>query len=73
MVTGSRKRSLRVIPSPPLCLPLNAPDSAVAGQTVTVDWQGPNYDLDYLSVANPGDRGSRWRCPIRPAPMNCAT
>lgn len=34
---------------------LDAPDTAAAGETVRVDWVGPNYDLDFLSVGIPGE------------------
>ena len=34
---------------------LDAPDAATAGSTITVAWQGPGYDGDYLTVVMPGD------------------
>ena len=34
---------------------LVAPKSAVAGSTVEVAWEGPDYQNDYLSVTNPDD------------------
>lgn len=33
---------------------LQAPDTAVAGSVVTVEWNGPDYDLDFISVAEAG-------------------
>jgi len=36
---------------------LQAADTANAGDTVTVDWTGPNYERDYISVAAIGARG----------------
>ncbi len=35
------------------------PDTAIAGETLMLDWVGPDYHLDYLSTANPGDRGGQ--------------
>ncbi len=39
---------------------LMAPDEAVAGSSVVVDWTAPNYDRDYLVIAVPGDRDSKY-------------
>lgn len=36
---------------------LDAADSAVAGATIAVDWQGPNAKSDYISVSRPDDNG----------------
>jgi len=36
---------------------LTAPDTAEAGSTVQVGWDGPNYDNDYITVSKPGDDG----------------
>ncbi|MDA7426879.1 VWA domain-containing protein [Primorskyibacter aestuariivivens] len=36
---------------------LEATDSAPAGATIPVTWDGPDYHRDYISVARPGDRG----------------
>lgn len=33
-----------------------APDAAIAGETVLVGWEGPDYDRDYIAVAKPGER-----------------
>ncbi len=40
---------------------LDAPLTAVAGSNVAVRWSGPNYDRDYISVAEPGSRDSAYR------------
>ncbi|RYH12371.1 hypothetical protein [Tropicimonas sp. IMCC6043] len=34
---------------------LAAPDSAVAGSTIPVQWTGPGKDSDYISVGRPGE------------------
>ncbi|MFQ5439585.1 MAG: VWA domain-containing protein, partial [Paracoccaceae bacterium] len=36
---------------------LDAPDTALAGSDVKVAWTGPDYALDYISVAEPGSDG----------------
>ncbi|MEM9050013.1 MAG: VWA domain-containing protein [Pseudomonadota bacterium] len=38
---------------------LSAPASAPAGATVTVTWEGPDYQNDYIAVARPDDPGNR--------------
>ena len=35
---------------------LTAPDTATAGEPLTVGWVGPDYDNDYISVGVPGER-----------------
>ncbi len=37
---------------------LTAPDTAVAGETVTIGWEGPDYELDFIAVSEPGDPGN---------------
>ncbi|WP_417809035.1 vWA domain-containing protein [Thioclava sp.] len=39
---------------------LAAPDTAAVGETISVDWTGPNYDRDYISVAKVGDAGGQY-------------
>ena len=39
----------------PLDVTLEAPGSAVAGSTIEVAWNGPDYRSDYISVARPDD------------------
>ncbi len=34
---------------------MTAPAEAVAGATISVDWTGPNYNLDFIGVGTPGD------------------
>ena len=36
---------------------LNAPDSAAAGASVSVDWTGPDYQNDYIAVSEIGSAG----------------
>ncbi len=36
---------------------LVAPDTAIAGERITVGWTGPNYDRDYIAVSAVGDGG----------------
>lgn len=36
---------------------IDAPSSAVAGESLKLSWTGPNYANDYLSIAKPGDDG----------------
>jgi len=37
---------------------LNAPETATAGESLIVTWEGPDYKNDYISVAEVGARGS---------------
>ena len=39
---------------------LEAPDEAVAGSTILVDWTGPDEDRDYISVAIPDAPGGNY-------------
>lgn len=34
---------------------ITAPESAVAGATLSVGWEGPDYQNDYIGVGKPGD------------------
>jgi Ca-activated chloride channel homolog len=43
----------------PFEVTIDLPDTALVGETLTLDWSGPGYSLDYLSTANPDDRGSQ--------------
>ena len=36
---------------------LEAPDTAIAGDTIQVAWEGPDYRNDYIAVARPGEDG----------------
>ncbi len=35
---------------------LSAPDTATAGQAIVVEWTGPDYNLDFITVSEPGQR-----------------
>lgn len=39
---------------------LSAPDNAVAGDSVTVTWEGPDYNLDFIAVSKAGDPDGRY-------------
>jgi Ca-activated chloride channel family protein len=47
----------RVIEVTAISASLVAPETAVAGSTIKVTWEGPDYDNDFISVASPDDRG----------------
>jgi len=49
------RKNITVTPFP---VSIDLPETAIAGETLALNWVGPNYDLDYLSTANPTDRGS---------------
>ncbi len=38
---------------------VSGPESAIAGDTITVDWTGPDYQNDYIAVARVGNRGNQ--------------
>ncbi len=38
----------------PVTATLDAPDTAIAGSTIEVGWTGPDYDLDFIAVTEPG-------------------
>ncbi|MFA5520974.1 MAG: VWA domain-containing protein [Castellaniella sp.] len=42
----------------PVTVTLQAPDTAVAGTSVRVGWNGPDYERDYLSVERPDKRSN---------------
>jgi Ca-activated chloride channel family protein len=54
---GNKIMARKTISVEPVEASIAAPDSAVAGSTVAVEWQGPDYDRDYISVAVPDDGG----------------
>ena len=41
----------------PVTAQIKAEPTAIAGQTVVVGWDGPNYPNDYIAVGKPGDPG----------------
>ncbi|HLQ85647.1 MAG TPA: VWA domain-containing protein, partial [Salinisphaeraceae bacterium] len=38
---------------------VSAPDTAIAGESITVEWTGPEYDGDYIAIAKVDDN-PRW-------------
>lgn len=57
-VLGQDKRILarQTIAVEPVSATLTAPDSAAAGATIKVEWTGPGYRSDYISVSKPDER-----------------
>ncbi|HGG05846.1 MAG TPA: VWA domain-containing protein, partial [Aliiroseovarius sp.] len=51
---GGKVLARRVIEVTPLDITFDAPDTAIAGSTIPVGWSGPDYDGDYLSIAEIG-------------------
>jgi Ca-activated chloride channel family protein len=47
----------RPITVTPIKATLDAQDSAPMGATIPVNWTGPDYDSDYLTVSEPGEDG----------------
>lgn len=41
----------------PLSVMLEAPETAVAGETVAISWDGPDYRNDFLAASRPDDDG----------------
>ena len=39
----------------PVTASVSGPDSAEVNSTIEVSWEGPGYDPDYISIANPDD------------------
>ena len=48
----------RMIEVLPVTASLEAAERATAGSTISVDWLGPNYERDFVTVTKPGDRDS---------------
>ncbi|WP_168797904.1 VWA domain-containing protein [Pacificoceanicola onchidii] len=42
----------------PVTASLSAPETAVAGSTIEVAWEGPNYHNDYVGIGKVGAKGS---------------
>jgi Ca-activated chloride channel family protein len=47
----------RVIEVVAVTASLMAPETAVAGSTIEVAWEGPDYDNDFIAIARPDDSG----------------
>jgi Ca-activated chloride channel family protein len=62
----------RVIEVVAVTASLMAPETAVAGSTIEVAWEGPDYANDFIAIARPDDadtrttptrgKGRRWTC-----------
>ena len=39
---------------------LNAPDTAIAGSNIAIEWDGPNANSDYITVAEIGSAGNQY-------------
>ncbi len=39
---------------------ITTPETAAAGDTITIEWDGPDYQNDYISVAEVGARGNQY-------------
>ncbi len=52
--------AMRTIKVMDIKVSLISPATARAGETIQIDWQGPNYERDFLSVTEPGSRGSKF-------------
>lgn len=53
---GGEILATRAISVTPVAVTLEAPAEAAAASDITVNWTGPDYDRDYISVAAPGER-----------------
>jgi Ca-activated chloride channel family protein len=47
----------RVIEVVAVTASLMAPETAVAGSTIEVAWEGPDYANDFIAIARPDDNG----------------
>lgn len=57
-VMGDGRKTLaeRPIAATPFKVTMNAPEAAGVGETISIDWTGPNYPGDYLAVVNRGTK-----------------
>ncbi len=53
---GSQILATRVLEVTPAEATLDAPETAIAGATVEIAWEGPGYQPDYIAVAEPGSK-----------------
>ena len=51
------RRQITVTPVP---VTLSAPDTLAAGNRLELDWSGPNYPRDYLTIARPGSDDGKY-------------
>lgn len=57
---GSKTLATRIITATPVEATLNAPDTATAGSDIIVEWAGPDYKSDYISIAKRDAKNSRY-------------
>lgn len=57
---GNKTLATRNIIATPVESTLKAPDTATAGSDIIVEWTGPDYKNDYISVAKIGEKNSRY-------------
>lgn len=58
--TSGRVLARKTLEVTPLEAVIDLPDEVFAGQTVEVNWTGPDYESDYLSAAIPGAKKSEY-------------
>jgi Ca-activated chloride channel family protein len=56
---GRKVLARQTVEVTPVEAKLTLPSSATAGQTIVVQWEGPDYQNDYISVASPDQEGAR--------------
>ncbi|SHO48613.1 vWA domain-containing protein [Desulfopila aestuarii] len=61
-ILGQDNRLLakQVVELTPITAGVQGPASAPAGTEIEVSWQGPNAEMDYISIARPGEDGSSY-------------
>lgn len=52
---------------------VTAPDTAVAGSTITVEWMGPDYTNDFISIGLVGERYENYSYTNRGNPLELVT
>ncbi|MBT0956442.1 VWA domain-containing protein [Alphaproteobacteria bacterium KMM 3653] len=62
-ITGQDRKTLAEAPLvlEPVTASLTAPQTAIGGAVITVEWTGPNYPQDFIAIGKTGAEGSaRW-------------
>ena len=57
---GNKTLATRNITATPVESTLKAPDTATAGSDIIVEWTGPDYKTDYISIAKVDAKNSRY-------------
>src|SRR5699024_6829073 len=55
---GRKVLARQTIATTPVNASLESPDSASAGDTIRINWEGPDYPSDYIATIKPGDGGN---------------